>query len=210
MFRDRCKFGGEWGGVRRQIAVRMVAHMGRFAPADPICDIMSPDSGSGLGYLGRSTQNNGVSMANTKPKHYQVFSAFALLLCLCLTAVALSACEDHAEEDCAGAAAIGTFTITPATVAAGGQVNAQLVVSNFLLGHHDGGGHAHACPNGHVHIYLDDLLTNPLAMPDEASSTVTIPAGTPAGEHQLIARLHGSDHKILKPEVSATAKIVVE
>ncbi len=114
--------------------------------------------------------------------------------------------DDHEHDECPGAPTIDSFIVTPTSVAAGGTVNAMGKVSNYTIGHSG----EHSCPHGHPHIYLDDLQVNPLSMPMMASSTVTIPAGTSAGKHQLIARLHAEDHQIIKPEVTASVDIEVK
>ena len=121
-------------------------------------------------------------------------------------------------------AALLAFDIEPASVAAGADVTATVEVENFMLvepeGGHDDHGHddhghddhgAEADDNsGHVHVYLDDLMTNPVAMVGSTSFSITIPDGTAAGAHTLIARLHRADHTILDPEVSMEADLTVE
>ncbi len=52
---------------------------------------------------------------------------------------------------------------------------------------------------GHVHVYLDDLEENPLAMITTVTGEVVVEADP--GAHTLICRLHGSDHKIIEPQI---------
>ena len=56
-------------------------------------------------------------------------------------------------------------------------------------------------PVGHIHLYMDDLQTNPVLMMNTATATFVVPDDATEGTHTLIARLHGSDHLILEPEV---------
>jgi len=134
----------------------------------------------------------------------------AVAVTLCAVASGTAGCV--IGDECAGSPTITSFTATPTTVAAGEQVSTTLSVENFTIGHDEHGhdGHTHGCTTGHAHIYLDDLMTNPLAMPMKASASVTIPADTEPGKHELIARLHGSDHKILEPQVKKTVVIEVK
>lgn len=146
----------------------------------------------------------------------------ALAATLLAPVIAAAACAP-ALECPTEAPAITSFTIDPATVAAGGDVQATLTVEGFELGmmegdHHgdmaDGGDGAmteEMCAGGHVHVYLDDATsTNPLAMEGSASFSFTIPVDTPVGAHTLIARLHNRDHTIVDPQVTAEASITVE
>lgn len=64
--------------------------------------------------------------------------------------------------------------------------------------------------DGHIHVYLDNTDQNPLAQVTTTVFPVIIPRATPAGTHTLIARLHGSDHLILQPEIRATTDITVQ
>ncbi|MEE2829828.1 MAG: hypothetical protein VX498_11625 [Myxococcota bacterium] len=122
---------------------------------------------------------------------------------------------------------IDSFEASPATVAPGDEIELAFEVSFFELtgeaDHHDHGedeegshdDHAaeNPCPNGHVHVYLDDLMTDPLGMPTSSTATVELPLDTAAGQHTLIARLHSADHTILRvgdAEVTAELVITVE
>lgn len=63
---------------------------------------------------------------------------------------------------------------------------------------------------GHYHIYLDDLMTEPLVQGWQDSVEVTIPADTAAGSHMLMLRLHGLDHRIIEPQIVGSTMIEVE
>ncbi len=133
---------------------------------------------------------------------------FALVL-------AVSACGDgHDHDECAGDPMIMSFSADTTTMPAGADIQVTVMVHNFTLsGHEEGTEHEHtegACIAGHYHIYLDDLMTNPLAMPATMNATVNIPPGTAAGEHTLIARLHDLDHMIVQPQVMTELSITVQ
>jgi len=101
---------------------------------------------------------------------------------------------------------IVSWTLDPTTIEAGGDVTSTFELSNFeLTGESD---HEHDTeelagdPNhGHVHIYLDDLESNPVLTQVTTSDTVTIPDTTVAGTHTLIGRLHDATHLIIEPQV---------
>lgn len=112
---------------------------------------------------------------------------------------------------------ITEFTVDPTEIPVGGQADVHVVVENFSLtehseastAHEDGGEHAEGeVQSGHVHVYLDDVESNPLVMMSGADGSLTIPSGTTTGPHVLIARLHGDDHLIVEPEV--TAEVMIE
>ena len=63
--------------------------------------------------------------------------------------------------------------------------------------------------SGHIHIYLDDLETNNIAMMGTSMAEIVIPADTELGAHTLIARLHDSTHLILEPQVIETVDLDV-
>ena len=146
----------------------------------------------------------------------------AALVALAL-APALTGCSDDHEVSCPeGSPAILSFTIDPDTAAPGDIVNGTLQLENFDLG----GGHAHAetqplseplhsdsseeiCPGGHVHVYLDDVMTNPLVMIEATSFPIALPNDVAEGDHTLIARLQNHDHTIVKPEVTAEATLTI-
>ncbi|MCA9650319.1 MAG: hypothetical protein KC501_10445 [Myxococcales bacterium] len=60
---------------------------------------------------------------------------------------------------------------------------------------------------GHVHVYLDDLMVNPLAMITTSPGQVVVDAEP--GAHTLIGRLHGTDHKIIEPQIIDEVEITV-
>lgn len=115
------------------------------------------------------------------------------------------------------------FDLSATMVAPGETIQATFEVHNFefSMDGHDHGGHDHAqggdaiefraaCPTGHVHIYLNDLETNPVAMQTTSTGDVVIPEDAPVGEHTLIARLHNADHTILEPQVMMELTITVQ
>lgn len=88
----------------------------------------------------------------------------------------------------------------PKLVAAGEAIGAE--------GDHDHEGGDYDGPRvGHVHVYLDDLMTNPLAMITKSTGEVVI--DTTAGSHTLISRLHSADHRIIEPQVIDEIEISV-
>ncbi|NCG19552.1 MAG: hypothetical protein GWP91_11145 [Rhodobacterales bacterium] len=105
-----------------------------------------------------------------------------------------------------------SFTVDPAIAQAGDELTTTVEVAHFTLtgeeehahdemamdDHHDGDG---SDATGHVHIYLDDLETSPLAMQVTSVGTLIIPEGTELGDHVLIGRLHDSSHLIIEPQV---------
>ena len=144
----------------------------------------------------------------------------------------LVACGHDDVETCAGDPAIHHLSFTPETVVAGGDLAGSVSVMHFSLtgdaGHHDDEDGAHpenlgpspqdsdsghdegACPTGHVHVYLDDLMSNPLTQATTSEFVITIPMDTVAGAHTLMGRLHNSDHTILEPQVISEVDITVE
>jgi hypothetical protein len=61
-----------------------------------------------------------------------------------------------------------------------------------------------------VHIYLDDLDGDLLAMVVTESADLLIPSTVTAGSHTLIARLQDENHAALVPEVTASFEITVQ
>ncbi len=118
---------------------------------------------------------------------------------------------------------IVSFHLEPAVGVAGDSVVATVEVDHFEFSggehvHDDDGGsepsgdeheheHEHdgdeAVLVGHVHLYLDDLMTNPLAMQTESVGTFEIPLDADLGQHVIMARLHDSSHLIIEPQVIA-------
>jgi hypothetical protein len=143
--------------------------------------------------------------------------ATVLLLCA-------AGCSGSDEVDAGACPDLGgdpsftEFTVTPATVAAGDSVD--VVIDGDHLGELEatsdgsmemaGEEEESTCAGGHVHIYLDDLETNPLSMQEAKAFPMTIPADTEPGTHTLIVRLHNKDHTIYDPEVSMETTITVE
>ncbi len=148
-------------------------------------------------------------------------------LTLSLAMLASLGCSDDHGVTCPeGEPSIASMTLTPLTVAAGGDIDVVVVVENFEL---TGEPHAHperepislgprpqhseeevACPGGHVHVYLDDLMTNPLTQAVTSEFILTIPDDTALGPHTIIGRLHNQDHTIFEPAVVAEVDITVE
>lgn len=117
------------------------------------------------------------------------------------------------------------LSLTPSTIASGGTTRADVTVTDFelvaedtahthtLASAHEAGGEEHEgdheiVRSGHYHLYLDSLETNPIAMATEPSVELTITAST--GAHKVIARLHGIDHRIIEPQVTAEATLTIE
>ncbi|MBM4356592.1 MAG: hypothetical protein FJ096_00625 [Deltaproteobacteria bacterium] len=108
------------------------------------------------------------------------------------------------------------LTVTPTTFALGEAAKATIATTNFELkaDDHDEGEDAHAHDvdphEGHFHLYLDSLETEPLYQSYLPSLDVLITAAqAKPGEHVLIARLHTLDHKILEPQVKDTVTITL-
>ncbi|MEM6996173.1 MAG: DUF6130 family protein [Myxococcota bacterium] len=66
------------------------------------------------------------------------------------------------------------------------------------------------CFVGHVHVYIDDVMTNPVAQLTVESGSVTLPDDLEPGEHRLINRLHDSTHKIIEPQVIVEHTITIQ
>jgi len=147
------------------------------------------------------------------------------ILFLCAL-VNLSACATCPWDD-SQPPTIDSFTSNMDSVMRGASLELTLEASFFELrgdeghdhedDHGDDHNHSHgdtdACPGGHWHLYLDDLMTNPLAQPVVETASVVIPEDTAVGPHTLIARLHNEDHTILVvdgEEVFAELAIEVE
>lgn len=130
------------------------------------------------------------------------------------TALILAGC---AKDDEVMDPEIVDFTVDPTEITAGTDATVMVDVAHFAFTeHHDmstmgaDGDHASsAVQKGHVHVYLDDLETNPLVMMMSDMDTLTIPDNTEAGAHTLIARLHDDGHLIIEPEVTAEVEITV-
>ena len=121
-----------------------------------------------------------------------------------------------------------SFEVSPGSGAVGTEVTSTVEVADFeLTGHSDEGhdhgdeghgddkhGHDHGDEDGHsdddgakvmkghVHIYMDDLMTNPLLQQAQQTSAFTIPDDIEPGMHTLIARLHDAGHLIIEPQIT--------
>jgi hypothetical protein len=108
----------------------------------------------------------------------------------------------------------------PTTIASGDSVALTVTVTDFELEppaadeapdggvfRHDGEGEGAGC-HGHYHVYLDDLMTNPLLQ--DHVETVSLPVTADPGTHELIVRLNDPEHKIIKPEVTDRVEITVQ
>jgi hypothetical protein len=136
----------------------------------------------------------------------KILSLFALL--------SLNACAPCPWDD-SQPPSIDSFTSNMDSVMRGASVELTLETSFFELrgdeghdheddhgdDHGDDHNHSHGstdgCPGGHWHLYLDDLMTNPIAESVVETASIVIPEDTPLGPHTLIARLHNEDHTIL-------------
>lgn len=135
--------------------------------------------------------------------------ALALFLAFALAGCPSTDTHEHPE--------ITSWTLDPLTVAAGGDLSSTFELMHFSLTGEEGDEHDHegdmamdAGDNtGHVHIYLDDLETNPILMQVTLEDTVTLDAATAEGTHTLIARLHNADHEIIEPQVLEEIEIEV-
>lgn len=135
-----------------------------------------------------------------------------------LLATSLAACDSDDPEDMPPPELRVTADTTE--VAQGGTITLTIEVENFELTHE--GEHMHLeleddldlrSPDapalaeetydgpriGHVHVYLDDVMTNPLAMITTETGEVVIDAEP--GAHTLINRLHAADHTIIEPQI---------
>lgn len=144
-----------------------------------------------------------------------------------LALAGLGCSDDHGVECPTGDPAITAMVLTPDTLAAGEDVSATVSVANFEL---SGEPHTHAereplgvgpspqhedaepveCTGGHVHVYLDDLMSNPLTQAVTSEFMFTIPDTTTVGEHVIIGRLHNRDHTILEPQVTVEVDVTVQ
>lgn len=111
------------------------------------------------------------------------------------------------DPDCA-TPAFTSFVVDPDTVAAGADVT--VTIAGDHLNFEGDPDHVEGCPGGHLHLYMDDLMTNPLIMEETKSFAVTIPSATSTGSHTLIIRLHNHDHTIVEPQVTEEAALTVQ
>ena len=144
--------------------------------------------------------------------------------------VACVGCDDHV--DCpTGDPGIASLALTPDTVSPGDTVTGKVSVVNFQLSGEEGDSHTQAeplgapgleplhgdetseggeCTGGHVHVYLDDLMTEPLTQATLSEFTFTVPDDTPAGAHTIIGRLHLRDHFVYEPQVTFETDLMVQ
>lgn len=65
----------------------------------------------------------------------------------------------------------------------------------------------HVNDAGHIQVYLDDVDTQPLLITAQTMFSVTIPAGTKAGAHNLICRFHKHDGTPTSTEVNVAITV---
>lgn len=134
-----------------------------------------------------------------------------IILTVALAATAMLGLVGCSEQD---PPEILDFTVTPDTMNAGDTIMGMVETANFTLASHDDGGddHHHDVDDnsGHFHIYLDDLMTNPLSMPDVNPFEIPMPVDATPGEHTLIVRLQRLDHTIVEPQVTFSTTITVQ
>jgi hypothetical protein len=136
-----------------------------------------------------------------------ISSSIAFLL------VAVTACgggssgdDDSTPPDGNGGGPSVTATVSPTSVAAGGDVTVTVSTENFVL--EAPTGQANQAGHGHYHIYLDDD-TDYLVADAQASVSVTIPDTTTPGAHTLRVELYNNDHSELDPEIADTIDLTV-
>lgn len=113
--------------------------------------------------------------------------------------------------------------ITPTTAAAGDTLGVMVHGEGLGFGGSQDGGHGGGheegsheqgdmshCAGGHIHVYMDDLMTNPLVMSTEPSFDLTLPDDVTAGDHTIIVRLHNRDHTIYEPQVTHEVTVTVQ
>lgn len=129
--------------------------------------------------------------------------------------------DEDAAPECGGEPELISAGDLPDTAAAGDMLMMAFEVEYFEFsmegaGHdhdhdaHDDGGEEEkvsaisdetGCYVGHVHVYLDDLMTDPLAQITTPEGSVMLPDDIEAGDHRLILRLHDATHRIIEPQV---------
>lgn len=124
-----------------------------------------------------------------------------------------------------------SMTFTPSSGPPGADLSGKVMVHNFELTGEAGHTHTEAapqnapgdahpqdsshdeaaeCPGGHVHVYFDDLMTEPLTQAVTSEFTIKLPADATAGTHTIMGRLHNRDHTIYTPEVIEEVEVTVE
>ncbi len=110
-----------------------------------------------------------------------------------------------------------SFMLDPTSGPVGTVVTSTVMVAHFSLTgedgdhddeHHEGEDHD-AELTGHVHVYMDDLMTEPVIMQTTMVGEFTLADDLAVGSHTLIARLHGADHLIIEPQVTAEVSFEV-
>ena len=66
------------------------------------------------------------------------------------------------------------------------------------------------CYVGHVHVYVDDLMTDPIAQVTVPSADIVLPSDLAPGEYNFIYRLHDATHKIITPEVIVERTLTIQ
>lgn len=144
--------------------------------------------------------------------------------------VACDPAEDEAPE-CGGDPELISAGDLPDTAAAGDTMTLAFEVEFFEFSggdddhdhdhDHDHDGHGDdgkvsvtseetGCFLGHVHVYLDDLMTDPIAQIVTAEGDITLPDDIEAGDHRLIMRLHDASHRIIEPQVTLEHMFTVQ
>ena len=141
--------------------------------------------------------------------------------------VACDPAEDEAPE-CGGDPELISAGDLPDTAAGGDMMMLAFEVDYFEFsmeggehgGEHDGGhdggdkvspiSEDTGCHVGHVHVYLDDLMTDPLAQLTTAEGHVVLPDDIETGDHRLIMRLHDATHRIIEPQVTLEHAFTVQ
>lgn len=125
-------------------------------------------------------------------------------------------------------------SISPDTIASGDMITVDVEVEHFTLSdgqdhdhdHEDlqldrtpglragvapqahGDGAYHGPREGHYHVYLDDLESNPLVHTSEHRVTLAVEADP--GQHEIIVRLHSLDHRIIEPQITDSTPLTVQ
>lgn len=131
-------------------------------------------------------------------------------LALTLFGLCLSACG-------AGEPKISSVTINPSSIAAGGSTTMTVALENFTLIPDDDAAalrpeHEGTADNdsGHMHVYLDDVMSNPLVMTASTTFPVKTASTTSKGAHKLIVQLRRTDHLAVTPEVKAEVALTIQ
>ena len=139
---------------------------------------------------------------------------------LAASAAVLFACSK--EETSSTPAPTLAMKVNPTTIVQNGSFHVSLTATNFTIkeptAEEEAAIEAGTFPIdssvGHYHLHVDSTETTPLDMDGaELEKDAVLPCALDSaiepGEHTLIARLHTLDHKILLPEVTASAAITV-